>query len=245
MVDKFNLTWKDYQTNVTKTFGSLRHEDKLNDVTLVSDDHVQISAHKVVLSSCSGYFKDIFIKNNHSHPMLCLVGMKSQEINHVLDYIYQGEVQLHQDDLDAFLEVAQKFQLEGLVGQTENETKVDNSQTDLNKIQIPSFTYENENKVVSQKMENKTTVSLCEPSLVSEMFSSIEELDSRIDQEIYRGSDGAWQCGRCPKIAKNKGHIKEHFENHIEGLSFPCKFCDKSYRSRVSLRLHDLKAHRK
>ena len=246
MGDKFHLTWRDYQTNVSKTFGSLRHEDNLNDVTLVSDDNVQVSAHKVVLSSCSGYFKEIFIKNKHSHPMLCLIGVKSQDVNHVLDYIYHGEVQIHQDNLDAFLEVAQKFQLEGLRGQTENKTKVDevdDFKTDLNQVEMPSFTYEN--KLVSQPREYKNTVSLSDHTLVSEMFSSIEELDSRIDQEIFRTSYGAWQCGRCPKIAKNKGHIKEHFEKHIEGLSFPCKFCDKVYRSRYSLRQHDLKTHRK
>merc|ERR1712126_437547 len=240
MDDKFNLTWKDYQTNASKKFGSLRHEDKLNDVTLVSDDHVQISAHKVVLSSCSRYFKDIFIKNRHSHPMLCLVGVNLKEVNYVLDYIYHGEVQIHQDNLNSFLEIAQKFQLEGLVGQTENETKLDDSITDLNQVEMPSFTFENQ--LVSPKGKNKNTVS--EPILVSEMFSSIEELDSRIDQEILRTSDGIWQCGRCPKNSKNKSHIKEHFENHIEGLSFPCKFCEKVFRSRNSLRKHDLLNHR-
>ena len=79
MGETLDLTWKDYYSNIAKSFSSLRHEDKLNDVTLVSDDHVQISAHKVVLSSSSEYFKDIFIKNKHSHPMLCLVGVTSQE----------------------------------------------------------------------------------------------------------------------------------------------------------------------
>ena len=160
--------------------------------------------------------------------------------------IYHGEVQIHQDNLDAFLEVAQKFQLEGLRGQTENKTKVyevDDFKTDLNQVEMPSFTYENQ--LVEPKRETKNTVSLCEPTLVSEMFASIEELDSRIEQEILKGSDGLWQCGRCPKVAKHKGHIKEHVEKHFEGLSFPCNFCDKVCRSRVSLRLHDLRAHRK
>lgn len=243
MGEKFDLTWKDYNSNIAKSFSSLRHEDKLNDVTLVSDDHVQISAHKVVLSSSSEYFKDIFIKNKHSHPMLCLVGVSSQEINHVLDYIYHGQVQIHQDNLDLFLGVAQKFQLEGLVGQTENEINVESSKRDNHyEVELPSFS--NDNDVVNLKKEIARTASESETVPVSEMFNNIDELDSRINQEISRDTNGYWQCGRCPKIAKNKGHIKEHFESHIDGLSFPCEFCDKTCRSRMALRNHLYHKHR-
>ena len=108
----------------------MRHDDNLNDVSLVSDDNVQIFAHKVVLSSCSGYFKDIFIKNRQPHPILCLVGVNSQEVNNVLDYIYKGEVQISQDNLNTFLEVAQKFELEGLVG-LNNEINTDDSKSKI------------------------------------------------------------------------------------------------------------------
>ena len=249
MGEKFNLTWNEYQSNIAKSFSSLRHGNTLNDVTLVSDDNVHISAHKVVLSSCSGYFRDIFSKNIHAHPMLCLVGVSSKEVNHVLDYIYNGQVQIHQDSLDIFLEVAQKFQLEGLIGQTPNEMSNDNLKAELkNNIEVPNFlnnivmpnnTYDNE--VMTNKKELSTAL---ETALVSEMFSNIGELDSRINEEIFRNNDGSWQCGRCPKISRNKGHIREHFEIHIEGLSFPCQFCDTTCRSRHSLRTHH-RTHRK
>ena len=170
MDDKLNLSRKDYQSNVIKSFSSLRHDDNLNDVSLVSDDNVQIFAHKVVLSSCSGYFKDIFIKNRQPHPILCLIGVNSQEVNNVLDYIYKGEVLIGQDKLDKFLEVAEKFQLE----------------------------------------KDKNIGSLSETAVVSDMSSNIEELDSTIENEISRTSDGFWQCRRCPQITKKKSHIKEH-----------------------------------
>ena len=48
-MEKFSLKWNDYQTNVTKTFGSLRRESDFFDVTLVSDDEQLLSAHKVLL----------------------------------------------------------------------------------------------------------------------------------------------------------------------------------------------------
>ena len=66
MSEKFSLKWNDFHSNVSKSFGLFRNEDCLHDVTLVSDDHNQVSAHKLVLSACSEYFKDIF--RNSSKP---------------------------------------------------------------------------------------------------------------------------------------------------------------------------------
>ena len=57
MGEKFSLKWNNYLVNVTKQFSSLRNEDEFSDVTLVSSDKRQVSAHKVVLSSSSDYFK--------------------------------------------------------------------------------------------------------------------------------------------------------------------------------------------
>jgi len=259
MEEKFNLTWRDYKSNVSKSFSSLRHEDNLNDVTLVSDDHIQISAHKVVLSSSSGYFKDIFTKNKHSHPMLCLVGVKSEEVNHVLDYIYYGEVELQQSNIEAFLEVAQKFQLEGLAaGQTEIEmgeekNEVNEEVNQYVQVEMPASSEDQEEvgqkenedgKGVFQKVNedldsDKIKIdSPPKPGLFADMFQTLEELDNTIDQEIFRAKKGVWQCGRCPRASSNKGHIKEHFEVHIAGLSYPCNFCDKTFRTRSHLRSH-------
>ena len=58
MGDKFCLKWNDFETNVSKSFGILRNEEYLHDVTLVCDDNSQVSTHKLVLSACSEYFKD-------------------------------------------------------------------------------------------------------------------------------------------------------------------------------------------
>ena len=65
MAEKFSLKWNDFSSNASKTFGLLRNEEFLQDVTLVAEDSTQIKAHKLVLSSCSEYFKNIF-RNNYS-----------------------------------------------------------------------------------------------------------------------------------------------------------------------------------
>ena len=115
MAEKFCLKWNDFQTNVSNTFRKLRTSDHFYDVTLVSDDQQQVSAHKVVLSASSEYFSNVLKSNKHSHPMICLAGVNSNEINSILDYIYNGEVQICQENLDKFLDVAQRFHIEGLM----------------------------------------------------------------------------------------------------------------------------------
>ena len=70
MSDKFCLKWNDFNTNVSKSFGIFRNEDYLHDVTLVSDDQHQVTAHKLVLSASSDYFKNIFKNNKLSNLFL-------------------------------------------------------------------------------------------------------------------------------------------------------------------------------
>ena len=88
MSEKFCLKWNDFDTNVTNSFRKLRDEDNFYDVTLVSSDYKQVSAHRLVLSACSDYFRNILTHSKHSNPLLCLEGITSNEISQVLDYIY-------------------------------------------------------------------------------------------------------------------------------------------------------------
>ena len=116
MSDKFQLKWNDFSTNVVRSFSSLRNDTDFSDVTLVSDDQKHISAHKVVLSTCSSYFKNLLKDKNQSpyKVMLCLENVKSTELGEILDYIYNGEVKVFEHELERFLAVAQRFQLDGL-----------------------------------------------------------------------------------------------------------------------------------
>ena len=125
--EKFCLKWNDFQENISnKSFSNLRKEAGLFDVTLVSSDQQQVSAHRLVLSACSDFFKTIFHSNTHSHPLLYLDGVDNREINLMLDYIYQGEVQIYQENLERFLVIANKFQLDGLLATQENENSEPN-----------------------------------------------------------------------------------------------------------------------
>ena len=72
MSEKFSLSWNDYHSNWCKSLIELRKDTDLADVTLVTDDKVRISAHKILLSSCSNIFKFILKGISSPNPIVFL-----------------------------------------------------------------------------------------------------------------------------------------------------------------------------
>ena len=241
MGEKFSLKWNDYLVNVSKQFSLLRNEDEFCDVTLVSSDKRQVSAHKVVLSSCSDYFKTILQSNNKSKDIiLCLENISHDEINNMLDYVYKGEVNIEQDHLDRFLTIAERFQLKGLISGESGELEAEDTQSfvvnNSNKIHplSKSENVDHKKKIVKNGVKEHIKIS-------SEKFQSVEELDEKIKENLSRVDvDGSkkLQCIICNQVSRDLTNAKEHVEVHFEGLSFSCQDCDKTFRSRNALRLH-------
>jgi len=118
--EKFCLRWNDFEKNISSSFRELKEDKDFFDVTLVCDDHNQLQAHKVILSACSPFFRSVLKKNPHQHPLLYLKGVKYVEIQLVLNFMYHGEVNVAQDELNSFLSVAEDLQVKGL---SQNQTK--------------------------------------------------------------------------------------------------------------------------
>ena len=237
MAEKFCLKWNDFQTNVSNAFRNLRKTENFYDVTLVSDDQKQISAHKVVLASSSEYFKNILTSNTHSHPMLCLSGVNAGDIKNMMDFMYNGEVQIFQDDLDQFLEIAQRFHLEGLI-QDKQESTYTNTEEFKHEALPESANIDFVKDLEKEPLNHQTK----EFFLVATEYESIEELDQKIEQMMERIDGGRKRrCIPCGKISSMVANARNHAETHIDGLNFPCQLCDKSYRSRESLRKHSTK----
>ena len=240
-MEKFSLRWNDYQRNASKCFQSLRNKEDFCDVTLVGDDYKQVTAHKVILSSCSEYFDNVLSNSKkHAHPLLCLEGLRFQDIQNILDYIYHGELKLYQEDIDRFLEIAQRLKLEGLTGQGPNSN---DSITEENKVdtfvQDTSVYAADKNYVKAPDLKERTMVPLSNGD-----FDTMEKLDQKVLESYSRDQDGFYSCHYCSRIFKNHGHVKEHVEVHFEGLTLQCNHCEKTYRSRATLRMHNYKAHK-
>jgi len=122
--EKFCLRWNDFERSISGAFKELRDDKDFFDVTIACDDE-QIEAHKVILSACSPFFRNIFRRNHHQHPLLYLKGVKFTDMQSVLNFMYHGEVNVAQEELNSFLAVAEDLRVKGLTQgkSTEQSTK--------------------------------------------------------------------------------------------------------------------------
>ena len=119
MSEKLCLQWNDFKENAINAFGNLREDNNFADVTLACEDGQQVEAHKVILAASSPFFKTLLGRNKHPHPMIYMRGVKSSNLLAILDFLYRGEANVFQDDLDPFLTLAEELKLKGLVGNSE------------------------------------------------------------------------------------------------------------------------------
>ena len=109
--EKLCLQWNDFKENIISSFKDLRGDRELTDVTLVCEDGQQIEVHKVVLVTSSPFFMELLKKNKHPHPLIYMRGLRSEDVMAIMDFLYQGEANVLQDDLDNFLALAEELKL--------------------------------------------------------------------------------------------------------------------------------------
>ncbi|XP_065343136.1 protein bric-a-brac 2-like isoform X2 [Cloeon dipterum] len=115
--DQFCLRWNNFQSNIVSVLDNLKEQEDLVDVTLVCEGHA-VKAHKVILSACSPYFRNVFKENPCQHPIVILKDVQNTELDALLSFMYQGEVYISQDRLSSFLRTAEILQVRGLAGAT-------------------------------------------------------------------------------------------------------------------------------
>ena len=240
-MDKWYLKWYSFEANIREYFKSLRKDQSLFDVTLATDDGQQIQAHKIILSAGSIFFRDIFEKSNHRNMLIYLKGISSTELEHITDFLYNGEASVAQEELKEFLEAGKELQVKGLQGELQggqghapenNPGKDEESENICNEVDQENIP--NTSEVLTNETFNPPI------NAASKMvgFNKNQDLDIQIEELIEKQGQGLWKCRVCGKIAKNKSKIKNHAETHIEGMSHACHICSKTYPNRPALKSH-------
>ena len=270
-MEKLSLKWKDFHTTVSRSFEKFRTEEYLHDVTLMSEDYFEISAHKLVLSACSEHFRNIFKKCKGTNPLICLDGVTRVELQDIMDYIYLGEAKIEKERLYRFLQVAKKLKLEGLTNfegayKDEGVNNQENEKYSHSKsiIEEPTDKYTNVTATLDFEktridtgrsdgidMNLKQSKSAPPVRKVLRGFHpginvKLSELDKKIAKYGKKTADGQWKCNICRKGVDGiqKRNLGDHIDACLNGkVFFDCPSCDSTFRHRSGLSKHKMIAH--
>ena len=235
-----------------EAFRNLREDKNFTDVTLACEDGQQLEAHKVILVASSPFFKKLLERNKHPHPLIYMRGLKSEVLQAIIDFLYCGEANVFQENLDSFLFIAEELQLSGLMGNSDGgEQKPD---ADVQK--GPKVTKSSMGNVSQTKKCDKQSYPVIKPetnsmvALSTISIGNLEELEEKVKSMMEKsennygnGQQKAHKCKVCGKEGMGK-NIKDHIEaNHLEGVVLPCNQCEKTFRCRNTLGWHVRKYH--
>ncbi|XP_046967230.1 uncharacterized protein LOC124535174 isoform X3 [Vanessa cardui] len=119
--EQFSLCWNNFHANMSAGFHGLLSRGDLVDVTLAAEGRI-LQAHKLVLSVCSPYFQEMFKMNPTHHPIVFLKDVSHSALRDLLQFMYQGEVNVKQEELASFISTAEQLQVKGLTGNQNEES---------------------------------------------------------------------------------------------------------------------------
>ena len=247
--EKLCLKWNNFEENTHSAFGELRQDKDFVDVTLAYEDGSQVEAHKVILAASSPFFDNLLKKIKHPHPLIYMRGMRSDDLLPILDFLYNGEAKVFQENLDDFLAIAEDLKLRGLAGT--GETKEEMPKLNITEERKQEKLQQNEPpaefeawKNLEEREERLVETSFALIPNSKTVGSELQQLDDQIKSLIDPSETmvkigDAMTKGHICKVCGKEGYIsdiKRHIEaRHIAGIVHSCDVCGKSSRSRNGL----------
>merc|ERR1711955_82762 len=114
------------------------------DITFACKDDQKIDGHRVIISASSPVLRDIIMRNKHFHPLVYMRSVNAKNMNYIIDFMYYGEVNVFQEELEGFLELAEEFKLKGLHKTSSGEGDINN--VDINEDYETYFVDQNEDR---------------------------------------------------------------------------------------------------
>ena len=247
--EKLCLKWNDFQENAGSAFGALREDKDFPDVTLACGDGQQITAHKLILASLSPFFMELLKRNKHPHPLIYMRGARSEDLTAIVDFLYFGEANVFQENLDTFLALAEELRLKGLT--RESDKSPDHISEPAPKKKLQHRESEHQINIDAKQNFEQTEIEMNQIAVTNDVKVNVEshELDEQIRSMMSKSKtqlpgQSARTCNMCGKEG-SWTNIWNHIEtNHVTGISHSCNICGKTSRSRNGLAKHKGEYHK-
>ncbi|XP_018010400.1 broad-complex core protein isoforms 1/2/3/4/5 isoform X3 [Hyalella azteca] len=108
-----SLKWNHHRSTFLHVLANIRRKESYSDVTLACAGKFY-PAHKLVLSTCSEYFEEMFERTQCKHPVIVLKDIGADDLEALLSYMYDGEVNVLQENLSSLIKAAECLKIKGL-----------------------------------------------------------------------------------------------------------------------------------
>merc|ERR1711971_686855 len=137
---EFCLKWNNHRTTIISVMDTLLEEGSLVDVTLSADGQF-IRAHRVILSACSPYFRQLFKSSflNDKSPVIIMKDVDFDNLKCLVEYMYKGEANVPQQMLPSFIQTAESLQIRGLCDGASKAKLAELNTISSPHLQIPSI----------------------------------------------------------------------------------------------------------
>ena len=199
------------------------------DATLAVDGKFY-PVHKLVLSTCSEYFSDIFERTPCKSPVVVLKDVRSQDLEALLDYMYLGEVNVNQNDLSLLLRTAECLRIKGLAVPDDEPTKHSNLNSKFEFDSLPPAKRKREDPSTSSSIHVSTSTSVSSPTLSSQNDlldpkspSGIEDVPVKLEkdgsEEACPSDSNVDDAVDCEKSESNTTKIPSLSNNQSQQVS--------------------------
>lgn len=99
---------------LSSAFAQMYKDETLVDVTLSCGNH-QVRAHRLVLSACSPYFRNMFEKqaNPFHYPIVNVDNIYIEDLKLILEFMYKGEVLIPPEQVANVIRCATNLEIDG------------------------------------------------------------------------------------------------------------------------------------
>ena len=252
------LTRKDFLSFSSQTLSNLYGSDTFSDITLVSADGQLISAHKIVLSSCSSVLNKLVLPTEQ----VLVLEASYDELMLILKFVYTGKCEVGQKDLSNFLSTSKKLQIKGFItdGEENNVKEEKNALGDYKTVQAKTEIqcHDIKLKTTSDKSpiqtdaqmpdDNNHATNICDMGKDENEDAVIlvqKPKQDLVDLIEEPNSNKIASCEECctlcsffiPETMSLKSHMQEKHNNMY------CKVCNKTFTGYSGLKEHSLKDH--
>jgi len=235
--ETFQLKWQGGLNVIefNEFFSELRESEELFDVNLgclaYGGSTTPLKAHKTLLAAYSDIFRDMFLQmDDKMNPFIFIKGISKENLIHLLDFIYDGSVNISKSNIKSFLDDAKELNIKGLnfddVSQSENNI----SSNQGNK----SFPNKSNKQILRED-------ALPQKDAIDFIFNDREQEETKIEHTsipIEKVKTKVEVCKRPNKVFPEsiKGFINDQGKYYLSGKQkrpiVECKICAKENRQK-------------